>query len=82
MKARIVPIGNSLGIRIPQALLKLCNIKEEVDLVLKRNAIVIKPALRRPRDGWEESLKLMHENKDDHLLIDDSLDLHMENWEW
>lgn len=82
MKVSIIHIGNSKGIRIPKALLKLCHIKEEVDLDVKGKSIVINPVKSKPREDWEEAFKTMHENKDDQLLIDDSIDLDMENWEW
>ena len=35
MKAKLVSIGNSKGIRIPTAILKQCNIENEVDLEQK-----------------------------------------------
>ena len=82
MKTNIIVIGNSRGIRIPRAILKLCHIRKEVDLEVKREAIIIKPVNRIPRESWEESFKTMHRNKDDQLLINDNLDLNMENWEW
>lgn len=82
MKVNIVPIGNSLGIRIPRALLKLCHMTKEVDLEVKRGVLVIKPTIKKPREGWDEAFKRMHEIKEDQLVIPDSIDLDMENWEW
>lgn len=43
MKASVVPIGNSRGIRIPKAILAQCNIKESVILEIEKNKIVIIP---------------------------------------
>ena len=82
MKASIVPIGSSKGLRIPRMLLQECHIGKEVDLEVKGENIVIKPIKREPRKGWEQVFKRMHESMDDRLLIDDSIDLDMENWEW
>ena len=82
MKASIVPIGNSKGVRIPRALLDLCQIKTEVDLEVKGKTLVIRPIKSHPRAGWAKAFKAMHEQGDDQLVIDDSLDLDIEDWEW
>lgn len=82
MKASIVPIGNSKGIRIPKVLLQECHIGKEVDLEVKRESIVIKPVRSEPRKGWERAFKKMHGREDDRLLIDDSIGLDMKGWEW
>ncbi|MCH5434723.1 AbrB/MazE/SpoVT family DNA-binding domain-containing protein, partial [Leptospira interrogans serovar Canicola] len=37
MKASVVKIGNSKGIRIPKAVLEECHIEEEVDLLIDNN---------------------------------------------
>ncbi len=54
MRAKIVPVGNSLGIRLPKAILAQSEISGEVELSASRHEIVIRAA-RRPRDGWEEA---------------------------
>ena len=82
MKAHIVPIGNSKGIRIPRAVLDLCHIRNAVTLSVKGDAIVIRPMKRRSRDGWEAAFKAMHDAGEDRLLIDDRLDLDVDPWEW
>ena len=82
MKAKLISIGNSKGIRIPMAILKQCNIEKEVDLEVEKEKIVIKPVKTKTRDGWHDAFRLMREKKDDALLIDETLDIAMENWEW
>ena len=82
MKAHVIPIGNSKGIRIPRALLELCHIRNAVDLNVQGEVIIIRPIRRRPRVGWEEAFQKMHENRDDQLLIGDAIDLDFEQWEW
>lgn len=81
MKAKLVSIGNSKGIRIPMAVLKQCNIGNEVDLKVEKEKIIIKPAKTSAREGWNDAFRVMHEKKDDALLLDETIDL-MENWEW
>ena len=82
MKAKIVSIGNSKGIRIPKVLLKQFNIHDQVELEIEKEHIVIKPAKSKPREGWDKAFKVMHERLDDALLIDERNDIDMEGWEW
>jgi antitoxin MazE len=69
MKARIIPIGNSRGVRIPKPLLEEAGLSDEVEIIARGNALVIRPA-RKPREGWEESFAEMARNGDDAELID------------
>ncbi len=71
IKARIVPIGNSQGVRIPKILLEQTSLAEEVELEAQGNQIVIRPLLA-PRAGWAEQFQLMAERGDDKLLDDES----------
>ena len=82
MKIRVVPVGNSKGIRIPRPLLELCHIHSTVELNVLGNAIVIRPLKRKPRAGWEAAFKTMHARGDDQLLIDDNIDLNFSDWKW
>jgi len=61
MRASVVKIGNSKGIRIPKAVLEECHIEEEVDLLIDKNKIIIVPLKAKPRDGWEKHFKVMSE---------------------
>lgn len=82
MKANVIKIGNSRGIRIPRAILQQCHIQDEIEIEIKGNNIVIKPVEKKMREGWNEAFKQMKKNKDDRLIIDDSIDLEMEHWKW
>ena len=82
MKAAIVPIGNSRGVRIPKAILEQCHIDREATLEVVKGKIVISPIKKAPRAGWEEQFKSMHEQKDDTLLVSDRVDLDYGDWEW
>jgi antitoxin MazE len=73
MQLAIVPIGNSKGIRLPKALLDKYGFGEAVDVELREDALVLKP-IRKPRQGWAEAFKQMHENGDDALAIPDVFD--------
>ncbi len=82
MKAKLISIGNSKGVRIPKAILRQCHIENQVELEVKKEGIVIKPIKTRPREGWDKAFKLMHERNEDVLLVDETIDMEMDDWEW
>lgn len=82
MKVNIVPIGNSKGVRIPSTVLRQCNLYEQVELEVQNNKIILKPLKHKAREGWDDAFRLMHEQKDDALLFDESVDSDMKDWEW
>ena len=82
MRASIVPIGNSRGVRIPKTFLEICHIGKEVEMELDGDTILLRPVKRKPREGWDEKFKAMHAAGEDKLLIDDSLDLFLDDWVW
>jgi len=81
MIAKIIQIGNSKGIRIPNQILKDLNIEDQIELIINDNKdeIILKP-IHKIREGWLDSFKKMNLNSDDKLIINDSLDLN--DWEW
>jgi antitoxin MazE len=81
MKARIVRIGNSQGIRIPKPLLEQSGLHEEVELEVQNGQIVIRPAAH-PRQGWDAAFQQMAKQGDDELLDPEvSSDWDGEEWE-
>ena len=82
MKAKLVRIGNSRGIRLPKPLIEEAGLSDEVELEVRKGAIVISP-VSDVRSGWEESARDMHERDDDQLV-----DTHVstrfdeEEWQW
>ena len=84
IRSRIIRIGNSQGIRIPKFLLEQSKLKEEVELVLQQNQIVVRPA-HHARHRWEEAFQTMAERGDDELLDKDTLlatTWDEEEWAW
>lgn len=80
MEIPVINIGNSKGIRIPKAILEQYNITDSIEMILEKGKIILKPK-SVPRKGWEKSFKLMHENGDDALLVDDVFeDENFEEW--
>jgi antitoxin MazE len=82
MLVNVIQIGNSKGLRIPKSVLKQCNIKDKVEMEIDDDIIVIKALKKDVRKNWDKAFKDMHNNKDDRLYIDDSIDVEMEDWEW
>ena len=67
MKTRIVKIGNSRGVRIPQLFIKETGLGEEVEIQVEGNRLIIAPA-GRPRADWATSFRKMARAGDDELL--------------
>jgi antitoxin MazE len=84
MKANIIQIGNSRGIRIPKVILEQTRLGKEVELEVEDQRIVIYP-LARPRQGWDKQFKLMAENNEDRLIHEDvsmANQFDQGEWEW
>jgi antitoxin MazE len=84
MRASIVRIGNSQGIRIPKVVLEQTHLHGEVDLEVKDEKIIISP-VKKPRQDWDRQFKLMAERGDDKLLDSEVVSLTSfdeEEWEW
>ncbi len=84
MKTRIVPIGNSQGVRIPKPLLEQTGLSGEVEISAEDGTLVIRPA-RRPRAGWAAAFQEMARRGDDALLDDAAPGLSAwdeDEWEW
>jgi len=84
MRASIVRIGNSQGIRIPKVVLEQTHLKGEVELEIRDQQILIR-AVRKPRQDWGRKFRLMAEKGDDRLLDSDVVgqtSWDEEEWEW
>ena len=84
MKARIVAIGNSQGIRIPRPLLEKSGLHGEVELSAKKGMLVVQAA-SRPRGGWADAFRDMGNHQDDRLVDDPvgpATSWDDEEWSW
>jgi antitoxin MazE len=81
MKASIIQIGNSQGLRIPKPILKQCGFDSEVELEVQGRKLIIKPHTS-VRKNWEKSFETMVENGDDQLLEFGPNQWDEEEWEW
>jgi len=82
MTVSIVQVGNSRGIRLPQNILRELNIQDEVEMVVKKNELVIKSVKKKPRKGWNKAFTKMSEDKADKLLLPENIDSEVFEWVW
>jgi antitoxin component of MazEF toxin-antitoxin module len=60
MRSKIVAIGNSKGVRLPQEVLRRCSLDagDAVEIQVRARSIVIsRRQAKNPRLGWEEKLR-------------------------
>jgi antitoxin MazE len=83
MRAEIIKIGNSKGLRIPKAILEHCGMKKAVNLHVEAHALIVTPC-EEVRAGWDQCFQLMAQKRDDTLLDTDSLkhSWDEEEWQW
>lgn len=85
MKTRIVKMGNSHGIRIPKLLLEQLGLTDQVEVEVQSDQLVIRPALKQTRQGWEAQFQEMAARGDDQLLdaeLVTSSQWDKAEWEW
>ena len=81
MKASIIKIGNSQGLRIPKPILKQCGFNGEVELEVHDKELVIK-STAHARQNWSTAFKAMAQNGDDNLLESVATKWEEDEWEW
>jgi len=82
VRARIVRIGNSRGIRIPKVWLEQLNLGDEVELAIQEDSLVVRPA-HSAREGWSSAFQAMALHHDDGLIDQpQSTEWDREEWQW
>jgi antitoxin MazE len=82
VRAKVVKIGNSRGIRIPRTLLEQAGLTDEVEMMVEGNKLIIYSA-RNARQGWDSQFAAMAEHGDDRLLYEAlPTQWDMEEWTW
>jgi antitoxin MazE len=80
MRARVIRIGNSQGLRIPKTLLDQCGIEDVVELTVEEGRIAISP-VSSPRAGWAEAARQMAARGEDGL-VDEATPTAFDDSEW
>ena len=83
MKAQIIQIGNSKGIRIPRLLLEQCHLEGEVELEAQPGQLIVRP-VDGPRQGWAAAFEKMGQYGDDKLFDKDIPETKWarKDWKW
>ena len=81
MRARVIKIGNSQGLRIPKPILEQTGIMDDVEIEVEKNKIIIRP-VKDVREGWDAAFKSMGEKGDDKMIIDENISHSWDEGEW
>ena len=81
MRARVIKIGNSQGLRIPKPILDQTGIVDDVEIEVERNQIIVRP-VKNIRAGWDAAFKAMGENGDDEPIVGDNISHSWDEQEW
>ena len=81
MKARLVRIGNSQGVRLPKAIIEHCGFRDEVELEVRGRTLVV-ASTQAARRGWDEAFKAMAAAGEDILLLPEVLSEENDESEW
>ena len=82
MTVSVVQIGNSRGIRLPKNILRELKIKDEVEMTVSNDSLIIKSVEIKPREGWSEAFSQMAKEKEDKLLLNENLISDSIEWVW
>jgi antitoxin MazE len=80
MKAQLIRIGNSRGVRLPKAVIEQAGLTEEVDLEVRGSTVVI-AATGRVRAGWADAARALAATGGGGLL-DPETRTHFDEGEW
>jgi antitoxin MazE len=67
MKAKLITIGNSKGIRLPKALIEECGLTNEIELEVQKDRLILRSP-KTVRRGWAAAFARMRATGDDKLL--------------
>lgn len=67
MRARLIRIGNSRGVRLPKPVIEQAGLREDIDVQVRGGAVVIS-SRKRPRAGWAEAARELRDRGGDRLV--------------
>lgn len=65
MRVIIRKMGNSQGVILPKHVLAQAGLETEAELVVEKDAIVLRRPQPRARSGWADASRIIAENGDD-----------------
>ena len=83
MRIKVINIGNSKGIRLPQALIQQYNLDNEVAVELTKEGIML-TSTHKARTGWEDQFKKATAKitTEEKSWMDSSNKFDKEEWTW
>jgi antitoxin MazE len=81
MRARVIKIGNSQGLRIPKPILEQTGIMDDVEIEVEKNQIIIRP-IKNVREGWDAAFKITGERGDDEPILEENISHSWDEEEW
>ena len=79
MKARLIRIGNSRGVRLPKAVIDQVGLDDDIELRVEQNRVII-TASAPPRSGWADAAKRLA--TESRGLLDSQLPTRFDEDEW
>ena len=80
MKAKLVQIGNSRGVRLPKPMIEEARLRDDVDIHVVEGSIIITSNVK-PRSSWADSAKRLHSQNGD-VLLDQANSTTFDETEW
>lgn len=62
MRIKLTKIGNSVGVRLPKAILTDCGFTSEADMEVRHKMVILSP-VKEPRAGWIDEIGMELEQK-------------------
>ncbi|MEO5824951.1 MAG: AbrB/MazE/SpoVT family DNA-binding domain-containing protein [Gemmatimonadales bacterium] len=81
MKTKLVPIGNSRGIRLPKPFIEEAGLDEDVELEVHGNTVVIRP-ISSTRAGWAAAAAALAATQTGLLDPEVATDFDRDEWTW
>ena len=82
MRAEIVRIGNSRGIRIPKPVIEECGFGKKVEIKVQNKRLIVSRE-SHPREGWEQMFRSAGDSEiDEHPLETVSNEFDRAEWTW
>jgi antitoxin MazE len=81
VKADLIRIGNSQGVRIPKTVIDQCGFGRRVEMRIEGDTLII-TRVKAARSGWDEAFKVMAAQGDDAALFPENVEHSFDETEW
>ena len=71
VRAKLIHIGNSRGVRLPKELIERAGLHDELELIARDGEILIANT-HKPREGWAEAMEAARARGELQLTAEDS----------